>query len=304
MAEPLFDRSSAIPKGRYVAPLNLGATRLAPGQSASTFSNAIPLARMSRGQIDVTQGADALRAAQGMGMGSAPVAMSMKGLREAHAAGLLGSGQSVENFSRKQEIRHSGGAAALVVKVDMRDMLRMADQLAVVSGNLQRGHQILAMAINDGVRKLQTELKRKLQSWTGVRQQARITQAMRQAWASSASLTGQLAITDRHMRITGEAFGAKWSRANPGGTHNAWNRPQLAVGSFMIQGHGKIRSDLLFKRVGKGRYPIAPLWGPSLPREVDRHRSEVQRDLDTVVRTRVLATAERLLRDAIARAAR
>ena len=58
-----------------------------------------------------------------------------------------------------------------------------------------------------------------------------------------------------------------------------------------------------FKRVGSSRYPIAPLWGPALPREVDRHRGEVEAEIGAIVRTRVLATGERLLRMAIARAA-
>jgi hypothetical protein len=39
----------------------------------------------------------------------------------------------------------------------------------------------------------------------------------------------------------------------------------------------------LFKRVGSGRYPIAPILGAALPREVDWHREEVDADLTLIV---------------------
>lgn len=303
MAEPLFDVSGAIPRGRYVAPLNLGRARLADGQPASTFNNAIPTARFGRSGLEVESGADALRAARGMGRQTAPVAMSMAGLRAAHKEGLLGAGTPVANFSRKQEIRMSGGPATLGIVIDLSDLANLGNRMDRIGIGIRRQHSVIAMAINDGVRKLRTDLKRKLQGWTGIRQQARITKAMRETWATAATMTGKLTVADRHLRITTESFGAAWSRANPGGTHKAWNRPQMAVGSFMIRGsRSKIRGDLLFKRVSKARYPIAPLWGPSLPREVDRHRAEVQRDLHTIVRARVLATASRLMAMEIAKA--
>jgi hypothetical protein len=106
-------------------------------------------------------------------------------------------------------------------------------------------------------------------------------------------------VCDRFVRITAGYFGASWSRANPGGVHSAWNRRQLAPHSFFIPG-----KEPLFKREGSSKYPIAPLWGPALPREIDRHRGEVEAEVNAIVRTRVLATGERLLAMAIARGAR
>lgn len=97
-------------------------------------------------------------------------------------------------------------------------------------------------------------------------------------------------IADRHTRTTKESFGAAWSRQNPGGTHRTWNRAQLAVGGFMISG-----KKPLFKREGASKYPIAPLWGPNIAREVERHEVEVEADVAKLARARVLSTAKRLL---------
>lgn len=81
--------------------------------------------------------------------------------------------------------------------------------------------------------------------------------------------------------ITVAYFGAS-SRVNPGGVHSAWNRRRLASHSFFIAGNG-----LLFKREDSSKCPIAPLWGPALPREIDRHRGEFEAEVNAIVRTRL-----------------
>jgi hypothetical protein len=292
----LINKSAPIPRGRVSAPLNLRAAEVPNAWRTSTFSNPTPTAAFGKGGLQIQAGADVLSTARSMGMETAPVAMSMASARKAHAAGLLGSGESVTNMSRKAERGLTGG---ITIVVDLTDLMNLSRRFAMIGVGIERGHAAIAKAINDGGRKLQTGLKRKVQQWTGIKQQARIVKAFRWTPATAATMTGMLTIADRHTRITSESFGAAWSRANPGGTHSAWNRPQLAVGSFMIPG-----KKPLFKRVGSSKYPIAPLWGPNIAREVERHEAEVEADVASVARARVLATAERLLAMEIAKASR
>lgn len=240
-------------------------------------------ARPARGQYGVT-----------LSNGDTAV-MSMTAARSAAAQGLLASGPRVANYSRGAEILAGGGGA--VIRIDLRDLNNLARRIEMIAVGIERGHTIIAQAINDGARVLQTQLKRKLQVWTGIKVQRRLVEGFRYTPATGATLTGMLVVRDRHIRITAEYFGAKWNRANPGGTHAAWGRPQIALHSFMIPGKMP-----LFKRVGSGRFPIAPLWGPNVAREIERHEMEVEADVVAIVRLRVLSTAERLMRMEIAKA--
>lgn len=292
----LINKASPIPRGRVSVPLNLRAAEVPNAWRTSTFSNPTPTAAFGKGGLQIQSGADVLSTARSMGMQAAPVAMSMASARKAHAAGLLGRGPAVRNMSRGAERRMSG---TITIVVDMTDLMNLSRRFAMIGVGLERGHSAIAKAINDGGRVLQTGLKRKVQAWTGIKTQGRITKAFKWKPATAATMTGVLSISDRHTRITKESFGAAWSRRNPGGTHRAWNRPQLAVGSFMIPG-----KKPLFKREGAARFPIAPLWGPNIAREIERHEAEVEADVAMVARARVLATAERLLAMEIAKAAR
>lgn len=301
----LFDTTAPITGGRYAAPLNISRAQLPSGPQASQFANPTPTARMGRGGLEVQSGGDALRTARSMGMKTAPVAMSMAGLRKAHAAGLLGSGPNVQNMSRRAEVRQMGTSHNVSVRIDLTDMAKLAKGFIGTSVYIREGHGIISKSINDGMRRMHTITKRKLQKWTGIKQQADIGRGFRTTWSTAATMTSTFHIADRHRRITTENFDAKWERRNPGGTHKAWNRPQLAKGTFMIRGggrSGKIRGDILFKRIGAARFPIAPVWGPNMAREFNRHRDELQREFNTVVAARVSSTAVRLMQQAIAKA--
>lgn len=293
----LFDRTAAIPRGRYESRIVLDRTVLPPGAGAERMSNPTPLARFNRGAFDVESGAGALRSAQAMGMKTAPVAMSMASWRKAHAAGMVAGGPAVANFARRAEVSRFGGPAVVVIDVDLTDMWRLGKSFEAMAITIRQGHSVIAAAINDGLRGLKTGVRRKLQAWTGIRTYAETARGMTTKPATPGLLVGSLTITDRHRRI-GPNFGARWSRANPGGTHAAWNRAQMAPGTFMRP------NGVLFKREGRGRLPIAPLWGPNMAREVERHEAEVERDVIAVARARVLATAVRLMSSAIAKGTR
>lgn len=292
----LFDNTSAIPKGRYQARINLDRAGISPGRLERT-GNPIPLARVGRGGFEAESGGAALQAARGMGMKTAPVAMSMSSWRKAGAAGMIAKpafDPDFGNYSRKQEIRNFGASAQVGIVVDLTDMWRLAKGFTGIATAIRNGHSIIDTAINDGLRTLKTGVRRKLVAWTGIKSYAETERGMKLIYAAGGSMTGALRITDRHRRI-GKNFGAAWSRSNPGGTHSAWNRSQMAAGSFMARG-------ILFRRVGKGRHPIAPLWGPNMAREVERHEAEVQADVMIVAKAKVETAAVRLMAMAIAKA--
>ena len=299
----LFDRSAAIPRGRYEARVILDRTPTGSGPGAARMGNPTPLARMGKGGFEVTQGADAMHSARSMGMKTAPVAMSMSSWRKAGAAGMIAGSGSVANFARKAEITRSGGAASIAIVVDLRDFEKLARSYQGISVAIRQGHIIVSRAINDGLRTLKTGVRRKLKLWTGIKSYAETEKGMRFIHSTPATMTGALVITDRHRRI-GANFGAKWSRANPGGTHSAWNRSQLAPHTFMGPG------GILYKGTGKynaksGRNNgIAPMWGPNMAREVERHKAEVERDVVVVVQTKVQTAAVRMLSNAIAKGRR
>ncbi len=288
--------------GHFEAPVRLDRIKVPIGPMIGS-AGALPIARMKGGKFVVTHGSETLARASSLGRSSAPVAMSRSGLRSAHKAGLLAGGVRVANFARKNEIARFGGSASVGIVVDLTDMWRLAKGLNGVAVAIGQGHGIISQAVNDGARTLKTGLRRKLKAWTGIRSYAETEKGMRMTWSTPATMTAVLSITDRHRRITTANFGAKWSKSDPGGTHAAWNRPQMAVGTFMIRGGKRsIRGDLLFKRVGRGRFPIAPLWGPNMAREIKRHEAEVQRDVVRVAEVKVKATAVRLMVAAINKA--
>lgn len=296
----IFNTATPIARGRIAAPLNLSKAEFGHGPIAAGGGNPMPNVSMTAARgFEVQSGAEGLRMAKSVGMETAPVAASMSSLRRMAKAGMLGSGPSVANMTNKAE-RSLVGSAGIQIVIDTTDFARLSNSIAAAGLFLmEEGHAIMSRAINDGARKYQTQIKRKLQQWTGIRVQRRIVESLHTTYATPATLAAVITCRDRHIRLTAEYFGASWSRSNPGGVHSAWNRRQLAVHSFMIP--GKLP---LFKREGSSKYPIAPLWGPALPREIDRHRGEVEAEINTIVRTRVLATGERLLRMALARAAR
>lgn len=270
------------------------ADRLFGSPSAAGFKPSgsgvpVPEATVRRGQLRLSAGAERFAAARDMGMRTVPVAMTMAAARAAHKQGLLAGGGRVTN-ARALDRASMGG---LFIQVDLTDMARLAKELNGRAELIAKGHIMISRAINYSMRGFQTALTRDLKQWTGIKQQQRLKRGFRTMWSTPALLHARLSIEDRHIRITREYFDARWSRQDPGATHKAWNRPQLAVGSFMVPDKKPV-----FKRVGASKYPIAPLWGPNVVREIERHRSEVNAKLATASAA-VSREATRLLRVAV-----
>lgn len=265
-----------------------------PGSSGGNAGGGVPEVSVSRaGKVSIKSGAEAFAAARDLGHRTVPVAMTMADARRAHQGGMLQRAGGGHTKHPRQD-RFSGGAIA--VTVDLTDMNKVARALGGVALELTRQHRAISMAINRGVRELKTKVKRQAQAWTGGKVQKPINDALHTRFATPVTLTGALVVRSGHMVVTSQYFGASWSRSNPGATHAAWNRGQLATGSFMIRGKAPV-----FTRTTDKRLPLKPLWGPNVAREVIRHRPEVEASVNAVA-VRVGAEAARVLAYAVAKA--
>lgn len=223
------------------------------------------------------------------GAKTVPASMTMASWRRADAAGMIAQGGGTMARGRSS----GGGAVGFGVVIDLTDFSRLGQQIGAGAVVLRRGHTIISQAINHGLRKLNTQLKYKIKDWTGIRRVGEVSKGFKFGWSMPATMTGRLEVKDYHRALTAANFGAKWSRRDPGATHHAWNRAQLAPHTFMTKPGGPI-----FRRVGSGRKPIRVLWGPNFAREVERHKPEVQHMVDAAGR-HVQAEAARLLRVAV-----
>lgn len=215
--------------------------------------------------------------------------------RRLHKLGLLSPGDGAFAAAKHpRQARHMYAATGIVI--DLTDMDRLAVGFAGVATRIQKGGQIISRAINNGLRRLRTQVRRDLSQWTGYRKQGEIQKAISLAWASPTHLVGVLRVKSGHTTITKAGYGASWSRSNPGATHQAWNRGQLAVHTFMIPGKAPV-----FRRLTGQKFPIAPIWGPNLAREVERHQEQVQAKVNAIGFV-VSKEAARLMSVAIAQA--
>lgn len=217
--------------------------------------------------------------------------------RRLHKAGAL-SGAEPKALSTKHPRQGRAMAAPLSLTIDLTEMKKVARGLHGIATEIEKGHVVISQAINHGLRKLKTRLTVDLRTWTGLRSRKKIQEAMKLHYASPSTLTGILRVRSGHTTVTKEYFGASWNKANPGATHSAWNKRQIAVGTFMAPGFKPV-----FRRTTSARLPIAPIWGPNMAREVERHRDQVQAQV-TIVGAGVAKEAARLLRVAISRAPR
>ena len=159
------------------------------------------------------------------------------------------------------------------VHIDMREIEKLRMALIDAGTGYKRADAILAQSLNRAGQRVSTQLKRFIKHWTGIRRFAAVTERMFPIVASPGNMRAGVRVSGRHFRITKADFGASWKPKSAGGMHSAWNRRQVAKGSFMprrFTGGGAYGGGLLFKRTSKARFPIAPLWGPHPVREMYR----------------------------------
>lgn len=170
-----------------------------------------------------------------------------------------------------------GGVAGFAVYIDLPRLGRALGDVNLRSGP---GAKAVSMAINRGVDRVFTRLKRFIVGWTGL-SATTVAAGMRKRRAWPSHLQGAVVIQARHHKID-SVFNAAWGGpSTAGGTHDAWNNPQLAKGSFMVKG-------VLKTRTTAARFPIKSLWGPNPAREVMRHRAQAEAMLLDQVRTVVV----------------
>ncbi len=186
--------------------------------------------------------------------------------------------------------------AAPHIVVDLRDMDRLAQGYHGIATRIKKGATVISQAINHGLRKLRTEVTNDVVKWVGSGNRGIIYKSVKPVWSTPATLTGLLNVKSGHLVVTKAYFGASWNRRNPGATHKAWNRGQLAKGTFMIPGKKPV-----FRRLSSQRKPLAPIWGPNPAREVERHQPEVQAKV-TAIGVVVSREAARLMSVAISQA--
>lgn len=188
--------------------------------------------------------------------------------------------------------RRDTATASIVITVDGRECEAVGRALQQFSA--KRQDFIVTAALNKGMDRLYTQVKRQLGDWTGIRDKSRVAQDLRKRPASAMRWAAAVVVTGRHTRITPGHYGAKWKRQWPGVKHAAWKKATLAEGAFLKKG-------LAFKRVGTERLPIMPLWGPSMAREVERHWHDMQTLVEGIVRRYVLPEMTRQIDRALSK---
>lgn len=188
-------------------------------------------------------------------------------------------------------------SAGITIQVDAREFEKLGRALQRFSG--KRQDRIMVAALNTGMDRLYTRVKRKLVDWSGIRDKARAYRDVKKRPASSGCWQSAVVVSGRHTRITLKNYGARWKRSWPGVKHRAWERNQVEIADKAF-----MRKGLAFRRVGASRMPIVPLFGPSMPREVERHEREARDLARQVVQQYVIPKAYKLMTVELAKAKR
>jgi|EndMetStandDraft_5_1072996.scaffolds.fasta_scaffold08591_4 hypothetical protein len=207
---------------------------------------------------------------------------------------MIGTPKKIRGFdlTSKSFVQRDFATAGLVVQVDASTFVQLGR--ALQRFDAKRQDRIMVAALNKGMDRLYTRLKRKLVDWSGIRDRARAYRDVRKRPASADRWTSAVIVAGRYTRITSAYYAAKWRRVWPGVKHSGWRRAQIAEEAWLWPSKlGALR------RVGRNRYPIVPLFGPSLPREVERHEREAQAIVNEVAEQLVLKEAQRLMQRAL-----
>lgn len=205
------------------------------------------------------------------------------------------TGDALKNAMRLTDaLRRNGGQPfQIVVQADFH---KLAAALRDIDIRGDAGGVGIYRALNRTADRVRTYLKRQITIWVGSNKQKGADDALRVRYAGPGHLEAQVIVRDKFPSITAENFGAIWNRAMPGAQHRAWNRVQIAKGSFMIPGRKPV-----FHRVGKDRFPIKPVFGPNYAREVERHEREVRTVVEHMMATDFIVRAKHEIEREVAR---
>jgi hypothetical protein len=174
-----------------------------------------------------------------------------------------------------------------ILDVELQGLENLKKAMDDIGLAIEDQQKVIQRAINEGVDRVSTQIKRGLTEWAGANRQTQIKNAMSKRVATitkgsdGLSMEGAAVVKDKYAMITGADFNAVATASHdgmPGVTHTAWGRPGFATKAFMMNG-----IDVAFKRVGPKKGQIKALYGPNMAREVARHQPQVQKMLDDVL---------------------
>jgi hypothetical protein len=205
-------------------------------------------------------------------------------------AEMVGTLKKIRGFDlgSKSFVQRDFATAGLIVQVDASTFAQLGRDLQRFDAKHQ--NRIIVPALNKGMDRLYTRLKRKLVGWSGLRDRARAYRDVKKRPASAHRWTSAVVVAGKYTRITPSYYGAKWQRVWPGVKHHAWRRSQIAEEAWLWP-----TIPVALRRVGRNRYPIVPLFGPSMPREVERHEREAQDMINDIAEQVILKEAQRLM---------
>jgi hypothetical protein len=157
----------------------------------------------------------------------------------------------------------------LTIKLQDQALVRFGARLAALG---ERANMAMSRALNHEGAKALTQVKRSLAKQSGMKYSdlSKLTHAVP---SSPSTLTYQIRVSGKETNIA--AFGGRQTAA--GVSASPWGERHVFAGTFMVYAHAGEQglsgivaegSALAFKRVGKGRLPIHPLYGPNIGREV------------------------------------
>lgn len=164
----------------------------------------------------------------------------------------------------------------VVIRAD-EHLARYGNQLGAL-GNGQAA-RIMAMALNKEGDRGRTRVRRALMEQTGIRSH-QLTKAIRTKRAGIGRLAYEIAAKGAETNISMFGLQVTWHEGSAMGqirmlqTVSAapWNVRRVFPGVFSIK-----RFDTkVFRRTGKARFPLKPVYGPNLAREIAKAQSLTQ----------------------------
>lgn len=136
-------------------------------------------------------------------------------------------------------------------------LTRFGNQLAALGDGKAR--IVMSRALNHEGDKGRTQVKRALVKQTGIKY-GLINQAVKTIYSSPETLVYTLEARgdETNLNLFGARQGKKGVSAAP------WAQRRVFKSTFMVGRYG----GKVFRRVGKARFPIKPLYGPNLAREI------------------------------------
>jgi hypothetical protein len=145
------------------------------------------------------------------------------------------------------------------VRISLADdvLTRFGNQLGALGDGL--GRTVMSRSLNHEGDKGRTQVKRALVRQTGIKY-GQINSAVKTIRASAASLTYTLEAKGDETNIS--LFGARQGKR--GVSAAPWGKRRVFRSTFVVAGYG----SRTFKRTGKARFPIKPVYGPNIAREL------------------------------------